>query len=408
MHIQTTNMPWFIDQNIINNWIKEFYFFASYKLNLTFTPFDKDMILVFSDEKPKPSKYVSPISLSELKKEIETLLGKKLPIVQKANSIHEIKIHLEEIVVKIRDIFPNIEEDIYSKLHDLIRNACDDETIIYIAGLYEDEPKRITLYNKVIQMEDSSEASVDKYYSVFIHEMFHALHYHISAKKNQLEIFERADYTSTIVKESLASYFQNEFSISKKLNVSVSRSWYMNILSSPYSGANYINDWLHFNNILTHSLSDMDKALRILFKNYIDYFYIVKNSVTIVKKNVSTPKTITRTPKDYSKYEFNGVEYTKSELVLAVVKQYVSDYNPADINVLQTAFPDTLKTPYGVVKVLKSIPNKYLNPRIRFYINDTMTLADGTICAVCNQWCKNTIQNFIKTAKQHGYVIKKV
>jgi hypothetical protein len=121
----------------------------------------------------------------------------------------------------------------------------------------------------------------------------------------------------------------------------------------------------------------------------------------------ATMSTVVST-RDYSKYEFDGSVYSKNQLVLAVIKKYVSDRNPINFTALETAFPKKLQGSSGVVKKYDDLSDN--EKKYRRFFNDTsdiVTLADGTQCAVCTQWGVGNIDAFIEKAKEHGYTIAK-
>ena len=112
--------------------------------------------------------------------------------------------------------------------------------------------------------------------------------------------------------------------------------------------------------------------------------------------------------KDFSKYEFNGKEYGKNKLVLAVVKQYIEDHKPTDFTELESAFPKSLQGSFGVVKKYDKLSDSEKNHK-RFYIDssDILETADNTKCVVCTQWSTNNIDEFINKAREYNYSINK-
>lgn len=109
---------------------------------------------------------------------------------------------------------------------------------------------------------------------------------------------------------------------------------------------------------------------------------------------------ITSTVRDYSTYQFNGEEYRKNKLVLAVVKKYVEDNTPNNYTDLQNIFPDKLQgTKKGVVKLLTNVSNKDkgIGGQKRYFIdaNDIIKLGSDEI-VVCTQWGADNIADFIE------------
>ncbi len=118
--------------------------------------------------------------------------------------------------------------------------------------------------------------------------------------------------------------------------------------------------------------------------------------------------------RDKTKYKIgaNGEVLRQGRMVLEVVKKYVQDNADITFAQLRQAFPDELSLPnkYGVVKVLtQDIQNQ---PRKRYFVNDPITLADGTVVVVCNQWGRaggnGNIPAFVAKAIEHGYDVRKV
>ena len=119
--------------------------------------------------------------------------------------------------------------------------------------------------------------------------------------------------------------------------------------------------------------------------------------------------------RDYSKYMFNGEEYTKNRLVLAVVKKYVEDYKPEDYKSLSLAFVDTLQgTNKGVVRLENDISprDKGLDGGSKRYFigeDQIIRLASGEKVVVCNQWGRDNLPGFIDYVnKELNYEIQKI
>lgn len=122
--------------------------------------------------------------------------------------------------------------------------------------------------------------------------------------------------------------------------------------------------------------------------------------------------TITNTVRDYSTYHFNGEEYRKNKLVLAVVKKYVDDTAPASYGDLKNAFPDMLQgSKKGVIKLFGEVSNKDkgIGGQKRYFIdtNDIIKIGSEEI-VVCTQWGSDNIDKFIDHVNMNlGYTITK-
>ena len=112
--------------------------------------------------------------------------------------------------------------------------------------------------------------------------------------------------------------------------------------------------------------------------------------------------------RDKTKYIFNGnsTPLPKNQLVKAVVKQYVNDNPKTTLEELSAKFPQNLQGSLGVFKEMSKIQD---NSSGRYYCNDPITLSDGKVVAVCNQWGKPIIDWFVDHAtKKLGYTITEV
>ena len=116
--------------------------------------------------------------------------------------------------------------------------------------------------------------------------------------------------------------------------------------------------------------------------------------------------------RDKTKYNFNGnsTPLPKNQLVKAVVKQYVNDNPKTTLEELSAKFPQNLQGSLGVFKEMSKIQD---NSSGRYYCNDPITLSDGKVVAVCNQWGISNIYGFIdhvtnKNGLNCGYTITEV
>lgn len=107
--------------------------------------------------------------------------------------------------------------------------------------------------------------------------------------------------------------------------------------------------------------------------------------------------------KDFTKYSVDGIEkgLGKARLVQKIVEHY-SNKNQMDYIALQEVWFDNLQGGKGVIKKLSDIDEK--NER-NYYIDSPITLSDGTKIAVCNQWGKDNLGNFMLHAGSLGYKI---
>lgn len=94
--------------------------------------------------------------------------------------------------------------------------------------------------------------------------------------------------------------------------------------------------------------------------------------------------------KDYTKYMFQGEQYGKGSLVLAVVKHYLSVNPKTTVKELKAIFSrEQFHSTFEVVENLKKA-----DP-IRFFVKNPIHAVGGNV-AVTNQWTKSTIAPFIE------------
>ena len=127
-------------------------------------------------------------------------------------------------------------------------------------------------------------------------------------------------------------------------------------------------------------------------------------------KKVKVPREANQ-GKDFSKYIFEGNTYGKSRLVLAVVKKYVKDHQPATFDELEAAFPSRIQGSLGVVRCIEDVSDKYkgIGGVKRYFVDDVIVLASGEQVIVCTQFGATNTENFVEhTTKEYGYLIEKV
>ena len=110
--------------------------------------------------------------------------------------------------------------------------------------------------------------------------------------------------------------------------------------------------------------------------------------------------------RDTSKLKFQGQEYGKGQLVLAVVKAHVEKNPRMTLSKLREIFPDELQPRYGTIQEV-SKAKKLSSDRDRFFLKPEQILKVGDKkVAVSNQWGSNNLPPFLKVAKSLGYHIK--
>lgn len=119
-------------------------------------------------------------------------------------------------------------------------------------------------------------------------------------------------------------------------------------------------------------------------------------------------KIVTDSLRDYGRYSFEGQDYNKAKLVLAVVQKYVNDKNPT-YDELKKAFPDDISgNTFGVVKRIGDIPDKHKGiggTLRRYYVDFPIVLQSGEEVLVSTQWGIGNIEGFINKATELGYSV---
>ena len=107
--------------------------------------------------------------------------------------------------------------------------------------------------------------------------------------------------------------------------------------------------------------------------------------------------------KDYTKYKVQGLgsNLNKSRLVQKIIEHHANSFEGTYQAFLEIWFDD-LQGGKGVCKSLNEINAK--NER-NYYIKEPIALSDGTKIAVCNQWGKENLSNFLLHAGTLGYQI---
>lgn len=262
-------------------------------------PVSDDLMISFSDT--EKTRIFGSLSVEEAKNKIR----ERWNISERANDLldglqnpedfHESQLAsplAEEISAANRDR-KETYESVRAQLEDIFDMVAFKQLIL---GEYI-HPQIIVLYTKNI--ENTQQAPGEKrtleqiYEEVFAHEMFHAYHY----QNEPEELVERMDYTSRVVKESLAAAFEWAYCVESKIPKADDLRYYWDrysVITYPYSGAKHLLqpvphkamvclDKTTFCDVFHTSLVDMDRALRMLVS---DEFYRIKNLIHYREKKV--------------------------------------------------------------------------------------------------------------------------
>jgi hypothetical protein len=107
--------------------------------------------------------------------------------------------------------------------------------------------------------------------------------------------------------------------------------------------------------------------------------------------------------KDFTKYSVEGIAQGlgKARLIQKIIEDF-TEKNNLNFDELQKVWFDDLQGGRGVFRKLSDIDEK---DATRYYIDSPISLNDGTQIAVCNQWGKHNVANFILHAGLLGYQI---
>ena len=298
-----------------------------------------------------------PISLDDAKTALKDLLAKHSGRAEDDENIKDLIRHIEEAETaeELKEYASWIAEycasgdtreegsESYDEIKESILNllsrviAVGQRNRLYILGRYYHSNRKIVLYVQAINPSDIA-APLPLFEEVFAHEAFHAYHYYACdiASKNAFlqELLCRYDYTSKVVKESLAAFFEFYYCDRNGIPTDIDNDWQTNpVYIYPYSGAKYLS--LSGNgasasplDVFEASLRDVDKALRLLLEADMDAFYDVKNVKERIVKTVTkqvlvaaAPPTLTATITDQEMEEVLD-NMGKGWFILKYVEEY--------------------------------------------------------------------------------------
>ncbi|MGC2237774.1 MAG: hypothetical protein WA584_16540 [Pyrinomonadaceae bacterium] len=127
-----------------------------------------------------------------------------------------------------------------------------------------------------------------------------------------------------------------------------------------------------------------------------------------IKQQSEERREARKSSKDYTRYLFDGNEYNKRKLVLAVIKKWIVENSPQSFTELVSVFPQGLHR--GDLFVSED-EAKIICERQgidRYFINDDeiIRFPDSSSYAVSNQWGKGNIEPVISHAQNLGFEIE--
>lgn len=134
----------------------------------------------------------------------------------------------------------------------------------------------------------------------------------------------------------------------------------------------------------------------------------VENYQIRIKQQSEERREARRTHRDYTKYSFQGSEYNKRKLVLAIVQDWLSKNQPKNISELTQAFPQSIKSGKLFVKLEKAKEIYERQNIYRHFLNEEeiINFSSEEKYAISNQWGKGNISAFIANALKLGYEIE--
>jgi hypothetical protein len=123
-----------------------------------------------------------------------------------------------------------------------------------------------------------------------------------------------------------------------------------------------------------------------------------------VEKTAKTDKSEGKNfGRDFSKYQFNGQEFRKGKLVLAVVK-FIAEKQGCSFKKLLEIFPSELVRNYGVFTEASTARKMNASGKQRYFCqaDQFIKLKDGSVVAVTNQISSNNIDPILEIARQNG------
>lgn len=154
--------------------------------------------------------------------------------------------------------------------------------------------------------------------------------------------------------------------------------------------------------ILNHNKTNDTKVYVIILQQH----RTINDQLFLTSNNINRPKISPGTNLDFTKYRFEGNEYGKGRLVLAVIKKYISDNPNITINDLNQTFPSSIQGTYDIAK--KSLDVEESDKlKKRYFVSNPIELRNEDI-VITNQWGIGNISGFIEAAMSKGYIIEKV
>jgi Fe2+ or Zn2+ uptake regulation protein len=147
------------------------------------------------------------------------------------------------------------------------------------------------------------------------------------------------------------------------------------------------------NNKKSYTLIDEQKLLQSVEEKSVTKDSKNKSG-KIEKEEIKPLKNPQQKGRDLSKYKFNGAEYNKGRLALAIITEYAKTKKPTLKQAL-TLFPVEIIPPYGTIAEIKEA-KKMSKARPRFFLKDQeLVRLKDCVIAVSNQWTSTRLDLFL-------------
>ena len=125
--------------------------------------------------------------------------------------------------------------------------------------------------------------------------------------------------------------------------------------------------------------------------------------IRVLKKG-EEKKAARHSNRDFTRYQFNGEEYNKRNLVLAVIMHWINQENPQNIADLERVFPQNT----GLGQIFTPLEEVEEARQGRFFTDeeDQIKFADGSCYVITNQWGGNRHKRFIEISTELGFTIE--
>lgn len=188
---------------------------------------------------------------------------------------------------------------------------------------------------------------------------------------------------------------------------------YMRCLSRPVVDELYNNEGKKNKggDIIMCTSESEKELLRSFYFRHKELVIAVLDSLKDDDKNDTIGKCVNylkkKSPKDYTKYSFEGKEYNKTRLMLAVAHKIANDKGNITLEEMKEIFRQ------DKVALLTEAEEKNKKDKYKRWLtkdDEKIELSDGTEIAISNQWTKELIDEFISKKKVNNikYEIKEI